>query len=456
MLRAGVTLTAVAVLGLSSCTDDEKGVDVDPAAADPVPAPTGMVRTSWSGDPWALGSYAFLPVGATPESRARLAAVVDGRLAFAGEALDLANPATVHGALASGRAAAEAFDATAEGPERIVVVGAGAAGAAAAALLVRAGHQVVVVEARDRVGGRLATVRPAGWPVPVELGASWVHDSDASDLPADLSTLGIATAPFDFGDAILGSDGRPARPQLVADALDAIDEAVAWADDQDDDLSLADALERSGAVDGIDPGTVDLVIRTEVAAEYGADADELSAWWTFEEGSEGDDLLVTGGYGRLVDHLLGGIDVRLDWPVARVARDDSAVSVVGSSGESLDADRVLVTVPLGVLQAGTIEFDPPLPVAHREAIGTLGMGLLDKVWLRWDEQWWTETAQQWSRVAAADEPYVLWYNVAAVTGEPVLMALVGGDEARRWAGASDGEVLAAAMRSLQAFRDAGW
>jgi monoamine oxidase len=197
-------------------------------------------------------------------------------------------------------------------------------------------------------------------------------------------------------------------------------------------------------------------LRTEVVTEYGADPDELSAWWGMAEGNEGDDVLVTGGYRALVDHLLDGLDLRLTWPVATIERGGTMVSLTSPSGERLEADRVVVTVPIGVLQAETISFDPPLPTTHRAAISTLAMGLLDKVWLRWDEPWWNEPAQQWTRVAGPEANFVEWFNVASVTGEPVLLALLGGSDARRWAGAADDAVLEAALESLQHFRDAGW
>jgi monoamine oxidase len=119
---------------------------------------------------------------------------------------------------------------------------------------------------------------------------------------------------------------------------------------------------------------------------------------------------------------------------------------------------VVVTVPLGVLQAGTITFEPELPAPHREAIAKLGMGLLDKYWFRFDEVFWKEDAVMWTKVAPADDrdPFREWFNLEPATGEPVLLALLGGDVARTWASKTDAEVKAAAMASLQEFLGAGW
>ena len=170
-------------------------------------------------------------------------------------------------------------------------------------------------------------------------------------------------------------------------------------------------------------------------------------------------MLVVGGYDGIVHTILDGLDVRLDLPVASVEYGTDGESVTTADGQRFEADRVIVTVPLGVLQAGVIAFDPPLPAAHRAAIDSLAMGLLDKIWLRWEERWWSETAEQWTRLPTEGEQvpsFAEWFNLAPVSGAPVLLGLIGGAEAREWAGRGDEEVLAAAMASLEHFRAGGW
>ncbi|HRW36128.1 MAG: FAD-dependent oxidoreductase [Acidimicrobiales bacterium] len=458
VLLAGLGAVAFASVA-PACSSDSaesdggsEGDDASSRPSDSIPQPSGFVRSNWSQDPSALGAYSFLPVGATPERRDALAAPVAGVLFFAGEATWRANPSTVHGAQASGAAAAEAVSRTATDRLDVVVIGAGVAGARAAADLDAAGHRVIVVESQATVGGRTRTVRPEGWPVPIELGASWVHDIDASDLADQLDA---STVEFDYRSAVLATDGeRLPGTATDAGAATAVDDALAWAEEQPGDRSLAQAIEQSGSARGVDPALLAHFLRTEVSTEYGADADELSAWWG-DEGTEGDDLLVTGGYVTLAEHDLRPIDVRYGWTAATVAIEDDAVAVTSASGEVLRADRVVVTVPLGVLQAGTIAFTPALPAATQAAIDGLGVALLDKVWLRWDEPWWNEEAEQWTLVAD-DEPYGEWFNLQGATGEPVLLGLIGGQAARDQAGRSDDDVLASCLRALQRFADASW
>jgi monoamine oxidase len=451
------------------------------------PTPAAMIRTSWSTDPLAFGSYSYMAVGADPKMRNALAAPLGNRVFFAGEATSLENPATVHGAQSSGvRVAQEILDElaaskpTGRSPssEKILVIGAGIAGVTAAQELAEAGHDVTLLEASGRVGGRIRTVQPTGWPIPIELGASWVHDTSASELAAELADLGVSTSPFDYEQSALGTNGEPVDniDQAVEPAQETVELATAWANDQDTDLSLAQAIEQSGAAEEteVTRQVLAAVLNGEIATEYGASADELSAWWGQDEGSDGDDLLVTGGYGQLVTSPAKDLTVKLNHNVSSVRWNESGVTLTHSdtraaspadgtaeSTEESTADRVVVTVPLGVLKAASIVFDPPLPTAKQAAINAIGMGVLDKFWFRFDEQFWSNETLMWTQVSpnpasAAEQPFTEWFNMAPLTGEPVLLALLGGPTARAWANRSDEEVQSTAMSALQNFLLAGW
>jgi hypothetical protein len=86
----------------------------------------------------------------------------------------------------------------------------------------------------------------------------------------------------------------------------------------------------------------------------------------------------------------------------------------------------------------------------------VGTGLLDKVWFVFPEQFWSNESLMWTRVDEPGTPFREWFNLAPLTGEPVLLALHGGRTARAWAERSDDELRAAGLAALQQFLDAGW
>ena len=391
-----------------------------------------MLRTSWSRDPWARGSYSYLPVGATPEDRVRLRRPLGERVFWAGEATASASPATVHGAIASGRRAAAEVRAAASADDRVIVIGAGAAGLAAAVNLDEEGFDVVVVEARERIGGRIDTARPGGWAIPIERGAAWVHDAEGNVLGGLLAEAEVETAAWDWNDmARLGAGGRidgpDGRRSMLADAVARAVEGARTRGGPDE--SVARALARSSDSGRLPPAVVARLLEAELSNELGASPRRVSARWGLEEGTEGDDLLVLGGFDALARAAAEGLRIRRQSPVTAVRWRAPGVAVDLAGGASLPAERVIVTVPLGVLKAGGIAFDPPLPPATSQAIARLGMGLLDKVFLRFDEPFWDEETAVWSLEEEA--PFAEWYNLEPLTGEPVLFTLIGGGSGHR-------------------------
>ncbi len=119
--------------------------------------------------------------------------------------------------------------------------------------------------------------------------------------------------------------------------------------------------------------------------QYGVGADELAAHGLDDDTIEGDEVVFPHGYDELPAHLAEGLDVRLGHTVTAVSRGLGGVVVTvddGARSTPFAAGSAVVTVPVSVLQAGTITFDPPLPDRHREALGHLRMNAFEKVVLR--------------------------------------------------------------------------
>ncbi|MCU1442944.1 MAG: oxidoreductase [Cryobacterium sp.] len=485
------TMSGLSVLALSACIPEKPTPIPSPSPSVPptppatVPQPSAFARTSWGTDPFSRGSFSYQAVGSTPEQRIALGQPIDGRIFFAGEHTDELSPGTVNGAMASGRRAASEVQSAGEPGERVAVIGAGIAGATAARELADAGFNVVVVEGRDRAGGRLLTVDNDDWPFPIDLGAAWVRDSSTNTLASALAAVDVQAEIFPFRSEQRTPAGVAVEPETIG--ADAVAKAIDWAATQPADVSLSQALAGSGAADvnaepddsGVsDASRLASYISARVVTDSGADADTLSSWFAGDPTrSPEDDRYVLGGFEALVTSALDGIDILPSSAVASITSTDRGISLRLSRGESLSADRVIVTVPLGVLQSNSIEFNPPLPFSHRGAISALGMGIQDKVVLRFDRPFWSTDATVWTVVGdqaaefgatpsptalpgqtadpapAPGADFPLWYNLEPLTGEAVLVGLVGGAAAERLAELGDDELRDAALASLGPFLD---
>ncbi|MFK4761951.1 FAD-dependent oxidoreductase [Microbacterium sp. ZW T5_45] len=446
--------TGAGVLGmlLASCTPEPAPTpapDRSPSPAPTVPtlAPAAFARSSWTTDPFSLGSASFTPAGVPQSTREALAAPIDDRLFLAGEATDAEAPGTVTGALRSGLAAAEALIDVGEYGERVAIVGAGLAGAAAAQRLASTGFQLTIFEARDRIGGRLqSVVDEKTWPVPAQLGA-WLLGEQDADFHAQLEALGIrlATLQTPLWRSAAG-EGAAADVEPVGDQV--LPDAIAAAQALDADVSISEALTNAGA-DVEDPALSALLAYLE--ASTGIAVDSASSWFA-PAAPAAERTAVLGDLDAVLESMFEGAEVSLSSPVSRVAYDDAGVSLGVATGESLSFDRVLVTVPLGVLQSDGIEFAPPLPFGQRGAIAALDAGAIETVWLRFDEPI-VSTDATLLHVVGGDVGIRTWINLAPVTGDAILVGIIGGAAAADLAELDDSAVLAAAAASLAPFLD---
>ncbi|MGI6877413.1 FAD-dependent oxidoreductase [Microbacterium sp. gxy059] len=465
-LFAGAGAGALAVL-LASCTgDDPRPGPTEPpeptASPEPlgeVPAAAAFVRTQWAEDPFAHGARSVTPAGSSPVDREAIARPIADRVFLSGEATSADKPGTIAGAIESGEAAAAALLERAEPGERIAVIGAGLAGSAAARGLVEAdrGLDLTVFEAREHTGGRMVShVDEEEWPIPPQLGA-WIVADDA-DLAARFAVLGVGTVPVGEQTART-ADGEAEMPDR-----DLLAKAIERAASEPSDLTLDEALEGAGADDSDELDA----LRAAIAALTGADPATASSW--FPVALPGSDLLAAvSDVAPLTETVLGDTEVTFSSPVSGVVYDDTGVSLRLATGEALTFDRVVVTVPLGVLQADAIEFEPPLPLEIRSAISALEMGQIETIWLRFDEPFWTTEAGLWHLVGPVgdveetpedegeedgeDPPPVVrtWVNLMPSTGEPILVGVIGGPDAARFAALDDDEALTLASTALQAF-----
>ena len=330
-----------------------------------------------------------------------------------------------------------------------MVVGAGVAGLAAARALHDNGIETIVLEGRDRIGGRTHTVEVGS--AAVDLGASWVHPGPEAItapvldhlgiglLPAEEDDIAVATALFDLDTGFVGDE---LRSEVFATFLALDDGSGRLSGELGPRASMADALERVLDDRGLDGGDerriVESVVRSFVeSSESGAVGDvSLRHYANVPYLASGDDHLPAGGYRGLVDGLAAGVDIATATPVDEVAWTDAGVTVTAGN-RTEEASHVVVAVPLGVLKADAIAFSPGLGSTKTAALRRLGFGVFEKVALEFAEPFWrdggrthlasTGTEPDWSLILDMGE----WYDDA-----PVLIGLATGSAGAELVGRS--------------------
>jgi monoamine oxidase len=403
------------------------------------PEPLAWHVARWGDDPWAGGSWSALAPGGEPAHRSLLGQPVDDRVVFAGDATNAVAPSMTHGAFQEGVRAAEwAID---RRSERVVVVGAGFAGLGAARTLADAGVEVVVLEARDRIGGR-AHSWDLGGGVMVDLGAAWLQQWDTNPLARLAERLGVRTVPTDFhsplevaGDGPLGDLGA-ARATL----FDACSGASA-------DASFADVVQGLLAHLPTDQRRdLQFAIDAEIDLENGGPHHRLSATMVVSEPGVGNgDRWLPGGFVQLQRHLATGVDVRLGVPVSRIEWDSNGVLV-----DHERADRCICTVPPWLLHR--LDLRPGLPEGHNDAIRHLTPGVVEKVVLRFADRWWPQSPSGYLRWFDTPSSWGEWLDLTDGVGEPVVVGLIAADAvSRRHAGRDDRTVALDAVEALWRF-----
>jgi monoamine oxidase len=166
-----------------------------------------------------------------------------------------------------------------------------------------------------------------------------------------------------------------------------------------------------------------------VLASGAEPAEHSLAYLGADKGFGGGDVLFPSGYHQLIEAVGRGTDVELGTRVRRIDYGGSKVRVETHRGV-FEGDRVVVTLPLGVLQSGAVQFAPALPPEKVNAASRLRMGLLDKVVLKFPEVFWPNDRDYLGYASETHGEFPVFLNLRRFTGEPALMAFVGGDFAR--------------------------
>lgn len=329
----------------------------------------------------------------------------------------------------------------------VIVVGGGISGLAAAKKLKEEGFNVIVLEAQDKVGGRLRTNRSLG--VAFDEGASWIHGITGNPITTLAIQSGMNTA-FTDDDSIKSYDiGGVLRSSTT------------YKNAETELYDILETLKKSGNVNQsfesvfnklyptyINDRLWQCLLSTFVTFDTG-DLNNLSSL-LYNEGEEfaGEERIAKNGYDLIPNYLAKGLNIQLNQRVSKIDYTNSKIQVTHNATIT-EAEYVLVTVPLGVLKKNTIQFEPSLPKTKQTAIQKIGMNCVNKFLLTWDTAFWDDV-QYISYTPTIKDKFNYFVNMKKVhTNVNALMTFAYSDYARQTETMTDAQIIEEIMMHLK-------
>lgn len=334
----------------------------------------------------------------------------------------------------------------------VIVIGAGIAGLSAAHELQKAGMKVVVLEANQRIGGRICTVNP--WGSTLELGAAWLPGAENNPLAAIAKQLHLTTivaTPRDqhihsnFPSAVLyDHQGQKIEDQTALKLYQFTDLFMNYLDKLGEDpyyqhLSIEEALEKFEQQEKISSSlkaSFHYLVTLMISFVHGGDLDNTSVFEIYSYNqykAKGESLFLVQGYDQIINYFAQDLTILFNEPVNAIDYYPEGVFVKTEAGKSFSARYALLTVPLGILQDERITFQPPLPTEKIEGLSNLDMGLINKTYLFfpcvfWDPVEWIDYIPKNPK----EEGIIDIMNLNKFTNQPILVVFTAGKFAKEF------------------------
>jgi monoamine oxidase len=338
--------------------------------------------------------------------------------------------------------------------EIVIIVGAGVAGLMAAKELAGR-YKVIVLEANDVAGGRIVTIANGQFLHPVEAGAEFIH----GNTPLTLSLLKEAGVEYHAvgGDMMHLSNGKwVEQDEMIIGWNDVMHQMNALKED----MTIAVFLERYFADDKY--GAVRKSIQKFAEGFDLADTSKASVFALRDEWEHEDEeqQRVKGGYGLLARYLLqqcekGNCSIHTSCVVKNIRWKKNEVQVTTADDKTFWGNKIIVTVPLGILQAdndqcGAISFEPALD-NYKQAARLMGFGTVIKIMLQFKEAFWNKKKKDIGFVIS-DQLIPTWWTQAPADW-PLLTGWLGGPPVQVLINESDETILSQALQSLSVIFD---
>lgn len=337
---------------------------------------------------------------------------------------------------------------------QVLVIGAGFAGVAAAKHLVTHSIDVVLLEARNRIGGRIWTEYLDD--LPVDLGAFVIHGVDGNPITELTRRINNQIDPIDRSKVFFVN----CKQQKSATELKEVSEqyqnllfdANQYAYQAKMDMPLSVAIEKVFIRE-----KYPLLIKEFLAWQTlflnfytGTELQYLSArhWHEDETLFSENNGFMHDGYQPIINYLASQLTVLLQTEVNTIDYTGSQITVHTNHGQ-YHADFVIVTVPLGVLKQGRIKFQPDLPERKKQAINKLNMGVLDKFFLKFPKLFWPQETRIITVLQDRYDDFTWFINYYYFYKKPILMGSLGADTARQFEKLTNENIYAMIMQRLQ-------
>lgn len=336
---------------------------------------------------------------------------------------------------------------------KIIVIGAGIAGLAAANHLRQSGLEVTILEARDRFGGRIHV--DYSWGFPISKGATWIHGAANNPMLDLAKRYACQIFSYDREKSYTFSASGELLAKAEVEAFDeafekALAKAKEYAMNASQDCSLAEALQPFWNTDNFNPAWQALFAkRLKFFENYiGDNYERLSArYWDLGGSLAKENFILSDGYSAILQGLAKDCDIKLNTCVKMIDYQQKEIKVITNNGDYI-ANKLIITLPLGVLKTKQVTFIPELPKTKQEAIHIIGMGLFDVIGLKFSNIFWPN---QSSSMYIFDNEAItcnVFFNLQPVKDQPILFGYVGGATARALETLTDQQVLDKVMRTL--------
>ncbi len=331
----------------------------------------------------------------------------------------------------------------------VIIVGGGISGLAAAKKLQQKGFTVIVLESQEKVGGRMRTDRSLGFAF--DEGASWIHGPNGNPITNLAAQSGANTfLTSDDSVTVFDTNGTAYSDDILTSVENQFNSALIAVRNAGTQTQSFQTVFNSLYPTKVNDRLWKYMLSAYFEFDMGGDISKISSkFFDDDEVFSGDDVIITNGYDKVTDFLAQGLDIRLNTRVTAINYSSLKVNIT-ANGNAIEADYVVVSVPLGVLKKNVIAFTPALPTNKINAISSTNIGNVNKFLLVWTTPFWDTNLQYIGYTPDTKGKFNYFLNIKKFTPSNGLMTFALGDYATATESMTDNQIITEIMLNLKA------